>query len=199
MKNLYKYFLSLTAASFITMLIVSPAHALTCGALPQEWCNQSDFNVLIGLIVNWIIGLLGLIIAIVILVSAIEIITSAGSPERIKSAKDRIVQAAVSLGLLVSFKVILGLFGTLFNGVPATPGLNDIRTVLTNAIQILAFGVGGLAVIFIIVGGIQYITSGGSPDRVATAKKTITYAIIGVLMSLSITVIISSIHGIFGI
>ncbi len=171
----------------------SPRLAVTCGVLPQTWCDQTDFNSVIGLIANWIIGLIGAVLAIVILVSAIQMVTSAGSPDRIKSAKDRIYQAMISLGLLISFRVILSLFGILFNGVN-TSELSGVNQLLTNAALLLSYIVGALAVIFVIIGGIQYITSGGSSDRISSAKKTIVYAIGGVLLALSINAIIALIN-----
>lgn len=40
----------------------------------------------------------------------------------------------------------------------------------------------GVVVIFIIVGGYKYLTSGGDPKQLESARKTITYAIIGMLV-----------------
>lgn len=42
--------------------------------------------------------------------------------------------------------------------------------------------VGALAVLFIIIGGFQMVTSSGEPKKLETAKKTLTYAIIGLLV-----------------
>jgi hypothetical protein len=55
---------------------------------------------------------------------------------------------------------------------------------------------GGLAVLFIIVGGIQILTAYGSDEKIGAAKKTITYAVVGLLISIlsyAIVTIISSI------
>lgn len=87
-----------------------------CGVLNNlpgggNLCNESDLNVVVGNIANFLIGFIGLVLAIVIIVSAIEIVTSAGSPERMKSAKNRLMQAAVSIALLISFRAIIALFG----------------------------------------------------------------------------------------
>ena len=40
----------------------------------------------------------------------------------------------------------------------------------------------GVVVIFIIIGGYKYMTSGGDPKQLEGARKTITYAIIGMLI-----------------
>jgi predicted secreted protein len=49
----------------------------------------------------------------------------------------------------------------------------------------LAFGVAGLvAVIYLIIGGFNYVTAGGNPEAVEMAKTTIVNAIIGLLVIL---------------
>lgn len=170
------------------------AGKVTCGALPQSWCNAGDLNTVIGYIITYLLGLVGIILAIVILISAIQYITSAGSPDRIKSAKDRLVQAAVSLGFLISFSAIVNVVNTtVFKGVTGTK-LSEVQTLGSNVVTLLLGIVGVLAVIFIIIGGIQYTMSAGDPNKVSQAKSTITYAIIGLVMALSIGVIISLVN-----
>lgn len=85
---------------------------------------------------------------------------------------------------------------TLFDGVD-TFSLGGVTTLFTNAAQILMGFVAALSVIFIIVGGIQYITSGGNPSGQETAKKTITYAIGGLVLALSTTAIINLLNTLF--
>jgi len=91
---------------------------------------------------------------------------------------------------------------TLFDG-PAgkvdTNSLDGIPVLIGNAVSLLSFAIGALAVIFIIVGAIQYITSAGNPDGVAKAKRTIFYAIGGVILALSINVVIATLHSVFKI
>lgn len=87
---------------------------------------------------------------------------------------------------------------TLFQGVN-TNELSGVTQLLTNATLILMWFVGALAVIFIIVGGIQYITSAGNPGGQEKSKKTITYAIGGLILALSTTAIISFIGSVFKI
>ncbi|MCL4387230.1 MAG: pilin [Patescibacteria group bacterium] len=51
-----------------------------------------------------------------------------------------------------------------------------------------------LAVLFIAIGGIQYMTSGGDEKRTAVAKKTLTYAIIGLVLVILALVIVNVIQ-----
>lgn len=52
--------------------------------------------------------------------------------------------------------------------------------VLDNITNIIAGIAGGAAVILIIIGGLRYVTSGGEADKVASAKKTVMNALIGI-------------------
>jgi hypothetical protein len=65
----------------------------------------------------------------------------------------------------------------------ADPGGEDkVNTLIQQVINVLSAIVGIVAVIMIIVGGFRYITSGGSPDKVTSAKNTILYGIIGLIV-----------------
>ncbi|HYG84364.1 MAG TPA: hypothetical protein VD907_05835 [Verrucomicrobiae bacterium] len=59
------------------------------------------------------------------------------------------------------------------------------------------FIVGIIAVIMIIIGGYQYTTSNGDPAGAARARKTIIYAIVGMVISLFAFVIMQFIRGVF--
>lgn len=64
-------------------------------------------------------------------------------------------------------------------GGDATSRINDIIHTIVN---LLSAVVGVVAVIMIIVGGFRYITSGGNDTSVTSAKNTILYAIIGLVV-----------------
>lgn len=66
--------------------------------------------------------------------------------------------------------------------------LNRIKNYL------LAF-MGALAVFFIIFGGIQMVTSSGNPKRLETAKKTLTYAVGGLILVVLAQVIFAILTG----
>ena len=83
--------------------------------------------------------------------------------------------------------------------------MGDVATIadLGNILQKLlgyALGLAGIVLfILLIVGGFQFITSGGDPKAAEGAKKTITSAIIGlivILVSFIILVIIRNITGV---
>jgi type IV secretion system pilin len=59
---------------------------------------------------------------------------------------------------------------------------NKINNLIHTVINLLSLVVGVVAVIMIIVGGLRYITSGGSDTGVTGAKNTILYAVIGLII-----------------
>lgn len=66
-----------------------------------------------------------------------------------------------------------------FNGLQATEKLNNIISEVINFFSVI---IGVVAVLMIIVGGFRYIISGGDSGNVTSAKNTILYAIIGLLI-----------------
>lgn len=59
-------------------------------------------------------------------------------------------------------------------------GDNSIFQRVTN---ILLFLVGAISVIMLIIGGIRYVISGGDQNQVTSAKNTILYAIVGIIVA----------------
>jgi len=57
---------------------------------------------------------------------------------------------------------------------------------------------GALSVIFVIVGGLQYVLSAGNPQKTKQARETILYAVIGVAIAGGAFAIVSFISGKLG-
>ena len=63
-------------------------------------------------------------------------------------------------------------------------GQDDLIATVKNILNAVYFWIGILAVVFIIIGGVNYTISQGDPGKVAKAKSTIMYAVIGLIVSL---------------
>ncbi len=50
--------------------------------------------------------------------------------------------------------------------------------------SVLLFIVGAIAVIMIVIGGLRYVVSGGDASQVQSAKNTILYALVGVIVAI---------------
>ena len=60
-------------------------------------------------------------------------------------------------------------------------GEGGIFKTITN---VLLFLIGAISVIMLIIGGIRYVVSGGDSSAVQSAKNTILYAIVGVIVAI---------------
>lgn len=203
-------FALLASLSFVIFAPIANAQETTgekvCGVLPPALCEAvltgtaSRDNPLGGLqpllefIMNIMIGLFGAFAVLVLIVSGIQISASAGNENAVKSAKENIFKIITGLVLLISFRAILGLINTAFEGVNTSSlfgatgnELNPegIPKLLGNIISIASFISGVVAVIFIIVAGIRYITSAGNARAREGAQKTLIYAIGGLVLSIS--------------
>lgn len=69
--------------------------------------------------------------------------------------------------------------------------LTGRNSILYRIIQIVTLVTGALSVIMIIVGGFKYVVSAGDSNATKSAKDTILYAVIGLLIALFAQIIIS--------
>jgi hypothetical protein len=99
-----------------------------------------------------------------------------------------IAQASIS----PSYYACGGISGTLSGKANCNTGGSDtgIATFLSWAVNIFSAIVGIIAVVMIIVGGLKYITSGGDSSKVGSAKNTLLYAIIGLIIVVMAQVIV---------
>lgn len=77
--------------------------------------------------------------------------------------------------------------GTVLAQAPAPPKVTNpvqgsFQTVLVNIINGLLVFAAAVAILFLIVGGFRYVTSTGNAEQVEAAKKTVLYAIIGLII-----------------
>jgi hypothetical protein len=83
------------------------------------------------------------------------------------------------------------------------PGNTNLPTgtlfgIVENIMNWLLGIVGILGVIGFAIAGVLYLTAAGDDDRIATAKKAMLYAIVGVIVALIGLVAIRAIRGILG-
>ncbi len=84
---------------------------------------------------------------------------------------------------------------TVPDNLKGTPtSVNDLAKNVTN---LLLYIVGIVAVIMMIIGGFLYITSSGDPSRTKSAKDTILYAVIGIVVALLAYAIVNFVIGRF--
>lgn len=177
-----------------------------CGIIPQAVCDSiinpttavdsptDPLMPLVNFIVNILVALFGSIILLIIIISAAQIAASGGNEDMVKKGKENIFKAVTGLVLLISFRAILTLINRLFEGVDTNIlfannpsgqlASKGIPLLISNAISLASWATGAISVIFVIVGGIQYTASAGG-EGIKKAKKTITYALLGLVISIA--------------
>jgi hypothetical protein len=88
------------------------------------------------------------------------------------------------------YEFLPGATGTTGKCQPALTSLGDIWLIVAAIIEILLRVAALAAVVFVIVGGVMFITSQGSPDQTAKARTTIINALIGLLLSVSASLLV---------
>ena len=64
-----------------------------------------------------------------------------------------------------------------------TPGANN--DFFIDALSIIFVILGALSLLMVVIGGLTYVTSQGEPDKITKARRTILYAIVGLVISVS--------------
>lgn len=77
--------------------------------------------------------------------------------------------------------------------------LSDIVEILKRIITLLAPVAGIAFLIMLLVGGYQFMTSGGDPKAAGQARTTLTYAFIGVILVVASWLILTVIQGLTGV
>ena len=104
---------------------------------------------------------------------------------------------------LIALCLMLGVVGVntllVSNGVSATPATteisngidatgqksgNSLQDNLARIVNVILFLIGAIAVIVIIIGGLKYVTSDGDSSKIKSAKDTILYAVVGIIIAL---------------
>lgn len=65
-----------------------------------------------------------------------------------------------------------------------TSKTSDLNNVIKTVVNILLFIIGAVAVVMIVIGGLKYTTSNGDSNQVTSAKNTILYSVIGLLVAI---------------
>lgn len=87
--------------------------------------------------------------------------------------------AVLAVPAIASAQVNIGNYGDTFG-----LGTADLEATVINIVQWVLGFLGLIAVIMILYGGFIWITAGGNEDKVASAKKIISAAVVGLIVVL---------------
>ena len=75
----------------------------------------------------------------------------------------------------------------------------SFKELINRAIAYAILGAGLLSVVFIFIGGISFILSGGDEEKIKQAVSTIRYAIIGLVITILAVIIVNAVSQIVGL
>ncbi|MBQ6375532.1 hypothetical protein IJJ37_01190 [Candidatus Saccharibacteria bacterium] len=135
-------------------------------------------------------------------------IFSSGDPTKVQNGKKTILRASIGLTIVTLSNVILNAirFAFLSNSTTfqdcrdsntgALIQCIDPNSVITNALQWFVGTAGVVALVFVVIGGIGYVTSAGDATKLQKSKNTILYALIGLVIVAVAELFVSFISGI---
>lgn len=89
---------------------------------------------------------------------------------------------------------ILALIGSadaaMAQGIDSQTSFGSLGDVLVAFFEVLIRFIPGVAIVYLAISGYRYMTAQGNPDMVEKAKKSLTYAIVGVIVAFTAVLII---------
>lgn len=168
---------------------------------------------------------LGISLGIIfVIVSGIKFATSSGDPQKFEEAKKTLIFAILGILIVLTFTSIFNLVLLItgsdkiqtyleenktsssivlqeedYQKAKSGAILTELGSGLTVLILILKNTALSLALLFVIIAGIKFATSTGDSEKVAQAKSTITWAIVGGLLAIFFFYILQFFANIIGI
>lgn len=166
--------------------LIGCAPALVFAQTATELGEVDDFGDLVGKIWGWGFPIVLALSVAMIIVGGFMYMASGGSGEKVEQAKEIINGSLISTGIVLCSAVIQKLLTQSTQGLKkgATASLTQVPDAIKNTTNIMLSFVGGFAVLMIIYSTYRYITAMGDSEKVEHAKKGLSYAIIGFLITL---------------
>ena len=172
-------------------------------------CGQNEFGQLINNVFSFLITISIPLAVLVIIYGGVMLFISGGSEDRIKAGKNAILSAVIGLVIIFGswfiykavFNAITG--QSLFSSVPVAMAATEIGSnptgsgllinpppgIPTDATQLIAnittwiLSISGIVATFMVLyGAFLILTAGGNEERYSSGKKTIFYAVIGLVV-----------------
>jgi len=99
--------------------------------------------------------------------------------------------ATLGASILFPFKTFAAVNEGTFSDISMINSTPAVETIVVNIIKFILNFSAALAVLFLIIGGIMYITSSGNDEKVKSAKKILTAAVIGLIIIIVSIVIVN--------
>lgn len=147
-------------------------------------------------IISLIMGLIGYLAIGFVMWGGIQYMIAQGDPGKVAKGKKTITNAVIGLVLVMTASILSGTISGIVSGArtvgDSTKSSGKFFQEIFNKVFLWS---GIVAVIMLIYGGIQYITSAGNTTGMAKAKTTILYSVIGLLVVIFAAAIVNVVVG----
>lgn len=143
-------------------------------------------------VVSMIMGIVGYLAIGLVMWGGIQYMIAHGDPTKLAKGKKTITNAVVGLALVMTASIISGTVAGIVSGVSGSTNGKEFFQGIFNKVFLWS---GIIAVIMIIYGGIQYVTSVGNPQATSKAKSTVIYSVVGLLIVIFAAAIVNVVVG----
>lgn len=151
-------------------------------------------------VLNSLKNIVAVLAVLFIVIGGLMYIFSAGDEKRIEMAKKIWTCAVIGFAIVLIAPSLLQEIGKALGWTDTTgttTGALSLYQIATNILNFLLSIAGIVAIIFLVVGGLTYITAYGEEKRIETGKKIITYAVIGIALIMGALVIVKQVSKLF--
>ena len=121
-----------------------------------------------------------------IVIQGMRYALSRGNPEKVAQAKNGIIYSLVGVVISVtSWSMVQFVLGKLVIPPSGQADPGDLSNLMGSIIGVIIFITGVISTIIVIIGGYNYIFSGGDSNKVSSARSTIIYALIGLIVAVA--------------
>lgn len=168
--------------------------------------NPLRYNTVQQVLMALLYALQGVIVVlslVFIVIGAVLYITSGGRQTQVTAAKTAITAALIGLAIGILAPTFLKEIATVLGWNAKAPLPDEVTNarsaadILLSVLNFLLGIVGILAIIFLVIGGIMFLGAAGDMNRIGTAKKIVTFALIGIVVALASLVIVRQIAEFF--
>lgn len=162
---------------------------------PIAYNNVAD---VLTSLMGYLKSIAGFIAVIFIIIGGIMYMISAGDKDMMERGKKTLLYAISGLAIVIAAPTFLKEIMTILGGNAAGIGGLSLQQIAVNVLKLLLSIIGILAIISMLLGATWMLTAAGDKDRYELGKKTVMYALVGIIIAVGSLIIVQQVQSIVG-
>jgi hypothetical protein len=150
-------------------------------------------------VIEILLVLAGILAVIMAIAGGFKYVVSQGEPEKIGNAKMTIINALIGATIAIIASQVVAFIGAAFVGGGSDQyGLIHFEADTSNlqrGLDVFFAIIGAVSVFMVVFAGFNFVTSGGDSEKVKKARRTIYYAVVGIVVAIFASVIVNFVLG----